>query len=764
MENIIDVDDLNVDELREQLRRLINENRNRERKYLHLVHPSAVPPESAEAIKMYQDMAERIRFDTVGLTYIEALYGGLQTAKQSGVFTALCVPSGTGKTQLAFTLPQDRCSCIYLNLSIDSDDLWSRQSVYKAFGGYMLHFLKWLEQDSEKTLPSSLNIYGFLYALINLLMRHPELDLPADLSRLRISDKPPDSDFEVVEPENLENVQASIRKWSEKFGNKQLVIFVDEFAWSHKLTQSQLAFLRRRLMKTGACVIVASTDSGALNMLNTTAATRTTRERVSGPWAQVITQLPKYVPPLTLREAVNALDDSAIKQVLNLCIDSRPLFASSVEKMIQIFVASSPTREKLVDFIELLRDQLEKVLRTKRLASTQMGCFGYTVAMLIAGWVLVSGDQSQMKLFANFTTKNWAYLVHDPAILRRPPVNTDQSEGDTVMKDRSATISISNSNEPALLMLWRESGDQNETDSLTFQVPGGESHPFPCMTFFPSPMDDFLFYLVLAGSTKRPGLQIHGHNSSRTRISVAKLFYSVVPNGINLQSRNSISPNWGYHEAVVCAAFFTACNAGSVSGCSLEELVTRFLAELITPRSISYPTLIPVDKIPFIGEFRSRFIFPFDTVLPGAVHEVLGTRESSRPPSSHSVDAVTCQPLQSNQYEILVEAKTTTDPEYVKDRIKIALQRQDSNAKISFIVVDKDPEMETRFDPNDFRVLNKFARGETLNARVFRIDIDASNKVVLCPIDGEPENAEAERVIFVICLENINHKFMRSIV
>jgi len=53
---------------------------------------------------------------------------------------------------------------------------------------------------------------------------------------------------------------------------------------------------------------------------------------------------------------------------------------------------------------------------------------------------------------------------------------------------------------------------------------------------------------------------------------------------------------------------------------------------------------------------------------------------------------------------------------------------------------------------------NRWAKGEHLDARVFFVDIEGPNRIILQAIDGKPRGATAERVIFVISRTHINSK------
>jgi hypothetical protein len=257
------------------------------------------------------------------------------------------------------------------------------------------------------------------------------------------------------------------------------------------------------------------------------------------------------------------------------------------------------------------------------------------------------------------------------------------------------------------------------------------------------------------------------------RISVARLLHDVFKKNRNTPSSpNAIAPNFALHEMLVCAAFFSACNSGSLSGCSLEELVTRFVADLITSMRVPYPLLKTVAKINWINAFKAQFVFPYDTKLPSEVHAILGTTELTRPAQEMRADGALLSldaTKNASSYAILLEAKSTINAEYVKNHVQRALKCQDSKARVSFIVVDKtpeNPEQTLQVKPTKFKTLDrsnkvgrKLAKAGTLEARPFLVDIDEELRVVLKPLDGRPLDEESERLIFVICLQGLNDKF-----
>ena len=767
--------------LEESLERERNKTRtlSPEKYYVYLADEIESRKTFPEIARRYKRMAERIRGDPSARKFIDSLYDGFMEGMRKDVFNALCVPSGTGKTQLAFSLPQDRSACIYLNMHVKALDRATGQSVYDAFRGYMPKLIDFLRYDfelSERTKTPRLRLYAFFHALVKLLIRVPDLDLPFDLARLRISPTAPECDYEEMMSEtDCESVQAEIHKWRKFHKTRQSILFIDEFTASATLPQEMLAFFRRQLMNLGVCVIVASTDSGAMNMFKRSAATADSRGEVT-PWVNLCTRLPKYVPGNCLREALDRCEHSAIKNVLELCIKSRPLFAESVADKITDYLANLTLGNvalNFVDFLDQLRNDVLTIMRTKQSVHSREGCFGYITAVLLAGGALLSEDSTHRSLFGDFTTKNWAYLVNDENVLfvQQPDFKQAkrqrQLKQSTASRDRWMRLSILHS-KPIFLVLFRESGFGDDMDRLHFQIPNQDFRPFPCISFFPDVSEDFLLHLTLVGSAARPGLTIKSP-ATPERISTAKLMADVLlRNQKAVLSKNNILPSYGEHEALVCAAFFTACNSGSLHGCTLEDLVTRFVAELIIPRNRHFANLTKVDKIPLSGKWRASFAFPFDTEINREVHELLGTVQTSRPPNDQSVDAVTYTRDSSGEirFQVIVEAKSTTNSVYVHDRITHALQCQDSNAKVSFIVTDKCPDGTMLFKPEEFYVLDRskkvgktWQKGKRLDARVFFVEINESGKVVLKAIDGKPKGQTAERVIFVISRSEIDRRF-----
>ena len=101
-----------------------------------------------------------------------------------------------------------------------------------------------------------------------------------------------------------------------------------------------------------------------------------------------------------------------------------------------------------------------------------------------------------------------------------------------------------------------------------------------------------------------------------------------------------------------------------------------------------------------------KFVFPIDADLPSEVHEVLESAKTSMPAEKMSVNAVVIGPDMTS-YEIMVEAKANIDSTYVRSKLSDALERQDKDAKVSFIVSDKVLENKLIFTPEEFEILNR---------------------------------------------------------
>ena len=354
----------------------------------------------------YVGLSARMRQDEGATAFINAISAGFED--KQGAFFAMCVPSGTGKTQLAFTLP-DIWRVLYLNMSLDkSMHDYELQHVYRNFSLYMGFILEKLKEDYARK-NSKLWIYGFVEALLAMLQQNPGLSLPADLSRLRVQESCDFVDGETfpIVPVDLTTASKTVAAYQTSTG-KKLLFFVDEFAPSIGLDQKILATFRRSLIHLNACVVVASTDSGAANMLNSKAGTLISQSQASvTPWVHLCTQLPRYVPDPELMHTINSISDEGLKTLLSLCLQSRPRFAFLAEGHIREFLTeftaqnNSVKPSDIVAFVEKIRRHLVKsVLRNKTATFGQESCYGYIAAMLTAGYCLEGKSEEVIRLLA----------------------------------------------------------------------------------------------------------------------------------------------------------------------------------------------------------------------------------------------------------------------------------------------------------------------------------------------------------------------------
>ena len=263
--------------------------------------------------------------------------------------------------------------------------------------------------------------------------------------------------------------------------------------------------------------------------------------------------------------------------------------------------------------------------------------------------------------------------------------------------------------------LWRRPGLIEGKDELYFKMIGCDRQ-FICSTYFPTPTDDFLLCLCLAGSSEFPGLRLFkraGEGKVEIRMSASNLLKRVLNMSPVIKSPSATSPNWEQDEMIVCASFLTACNAGKLSGCSLEEFLSRFVSELLAPDDHDYVTLGKVDEIKWSGSFHALFMWPYNTRVPAAVNKILNTTESTRPPNLQMFDAGTFVETGASGdicLKCLVEVKSSISPDNLRTKIHDALARQDSLAKVSFIVVDASIKHLRDFSLRNYAVLNRAQR------------------------------------------------------
>ncbi len=83
------------------------------------------------------------------------------------------------------------------------------------------------------------------------------------------------------------------------------------------------------------------------------------------------------MPQKELAEAVNSYGDFIIKE-LTIFLESRPLFGGTVADLMSSFIKAIPMARNLFQFVEDVKEAIVKVLRTKRFAFEDQGCYHST--------------------------------------------------------------------------------------------------------------------------------------------------------------------------------------------------------------------------------------------------------------------------------------------------------------------------------------------------------------------------------------------------
>jgi hypothetical protein len=210
-------------------------------------------------------------------------------------------------------------------------------------------------------------IFGFVEALMQLLVANPNLDLPRDLSRIRILSNPTtDGNSFRVLPRTVDCAKNALLECESQI-KKKIVFFIDEFTADKTFPAASLVLFRRNLMDIQGVVVCASTDSGAVYMMNSAASTPASFD-FSGPWVFLFTKLPRYVPEIGLKNAVTCIQNEGIKKLLSMCLSSRPRFVAAALEQIRHFSASPDQwsqSDAVIDFVENLRTTIVRVFRGK---------------------------------------------------------------------------------------------------------------------------------------------------------------------------------------------------------------------------------------------------------------------------------------------------------------------------------------------------------------------------------------------------------------
>ncbi len=416
--------------------------------------------------------------------------------------------------------------------------------------------------------------------------------------------------------------------------------------------------------------------------------------------------------------------------------------------------------EKMIELLEQMRDILVQVSQTKRKLFDVEGCFGNVMALLTAGYTCLSSEDRVNDLLAHQCTGNWAFLVNEHAL--RASIERNSMGGayvDPNLEETHQLYEVTPSCEKDFCqVLQRVRIGTGDNEKLIFKL-NGNSMKFVCSTYFPRPVDDFLLYFILAGNPRNPGLRLITESKVYTQKSVSSLIAEVFARlRKDVASPDALVVNWLRVEWRVAVSFILALNSGPLSGISLESLLKRVLEELI--ESDNFVELQQCNEIVWDGEFTGKFVFPVGCQMPLYVHTELGTREYLRPGNKFSCDAAVVErfKLPTGEEKIravnIVEVKSIANDSMESEVIQDALKCKDSNAKVSFVVVEKSVGSKYPF---------KIAKGPPLDDVIFCYVYLEGKRVKLKPIDGQPlptakSHYKPKRLVFLISIEDINRQ------
>ena len=235
-------------------------------------------------------------------------------------------------------------------------------------------------------------------------------------------------------------------------------------------------------------------------------------------------------------------------------------------------------------------------------------------------------------------------------------------------------IEINHSNEPWILIR-----SEQEQEDARLVLNANCAVPWKGATFFPTCTQEFLFYLILAGSPNRPGIR-RIKNLHLLGVSCADLVEEEptleVKHPGEAQNPEAISRDGIIWENICCSAFYFACNQGSVAGSPINQVIPRLIAHLLKTHSISNLSMDP-----FAGNFGD-YVFPFMSPYNSPWHKDVHTLHDAnfadlyRPLNSDRMDAFVSK--RCIQLEMKVSGTTAT--------ILKALHLVDGRCKIAFIL------------------------------------------------------------------------------
>ena len=219
----------------------------------------------------------------------------------------------------------------------------------------------------------------------------------------------------------------------------------------------------------------------------------------------------------------------------------------------------------------------------------------------------------------------------------------------------------------------------------------------------------------------------------------------------------AISRNGKKWESICCAAFYFACNQGSVGGSPIHHVIPRMIAHLLITDEIR-----TLSMEPFVGKFQD-YIFPFMSPYNSPWHEDVHSLQGAnfadvyRARNSDRVDVFVS--MRGIQLEMKVGG-TTSD-------IQKALECIDGRCQIAFIFChDKLKDSFYNRSLRSIKRINTLDRKHVLKTSK-RYNSLSSTAVLILKLEKEEVKVEAhpespcplesaDSVIFIISREGIN--------
>ena len=611
---------------------------------------------------------ELIRYSQLGKLILENQAGKIHQIARSieesaNDFLFVCLPRGCGKSQLAFALPRNIYTVFYIPLESDP----KRQFVYRVNERFILDFKLFLENDTRAydvsdSFDFKSNICGFFHAVLQLIRAHniPVDNFPEAMSRFSITEQRM-TEFSVpIQPVDYKTLSV-FKEQVETHLNTKFIIFFDEFS-PDVLSHKKLAFLRRISQNAVFRVVVASTSSTAANMTTKEAQTVHSRGEPSKYWVTILRSLPKFqftIMPVSPSHSMNIFSH---QKLLN---SSRPLFSSELLYILnEVADHRTTSLRNDADILDLFRECRVKHFYKKPGLSMQRGVKGSLLALLSAGYVYTGMTTEEIKFYASLSTQSWAFLANDP-LAGRPDKKSKNTE---ILRFDDCDN---------LIRLKRVKDiSQRLDDNLEIEVQG-TYQTWRSSPFFKNCADEFLLYLFLAGSVQKPGLYLQNRRISVTSLVKKSSYESKRLVFQNLLVFKRDGTEW---EGSCCAAFWVACNSGSVAGTPLHEVISKIVSELYSGTDfIEFHFDETCKKFSHLLNAIVPFISPYNSPWPQEVSQLIGTRfgYARRPKDPEGIDGI----ILGGELKIQLEMKSRGSS---VDIMK-ALQRICIDTQIAFI-------------------------------------------------------------------------------